>query len=134
MDRIPDGGVFTRRRGGTEGRPKRMGRRKWRGAVTSDLSGGIPPAEILKPFLAKIAKDAKLAAPRPMPHKSWLMSKMVTGVSGKVSVNVNRGIGPSGVGSGMGDVGCRRGVCAEALAGRVLDGRKEEGRERICST
>jgi hypothetical protein len=30
------------------GRPKRMGRRKWRGAVTSDLSGGAPLVRFLK--------------------------------------------------------------------------------------
>ena len=33
MNRIPAGGIFTRRRGGTEGRPMRRGRRKWSGSI-----------------------------------------------------------------------------------------------------
>ena len=53
--------------------------------------------------------------------------KIVSGVLGKVRINVNKGIGPGGAGE-AGTVRVGRG--GEALAGGILDGRKEEGRER----
>ena len=59
MDRIPVGGIFTTE--GTENTEKNreegleeIARRYYLQPV-----GGFPPLEILKPSLAKIAKDAK---------------------------------------------------------------------------